>query len=107
MKSRKHIRHASPLIRWILLSTVLIVPFLVLTWEYFSTGLATDTSGIIYVIIGLFTYGIAHSYRNALWITRERSAFTRMEKTRDAHNEKSDLVSTFKKGVDALEQVRR
>ena len=103
MKSRKHVSHASPLIRWILLSTVLIVPFLVLTWEYFSTGLATDTSGIIYVIIGLFTYGIAHSYRNALWITRERSAFARMEKTRDAHNEKSDLVSTFKKGVDALE----
>ena len=99
MKSKKRVSHASPLIRWILLSTVLIVPFLVLTGEYFSTGLATDTSGIIYVIIGLFMYGIAHSYRNALWITRERNAFTRMEKTRDAHNDESDLVSTFKKGA--------
>ena len=65
MRSKKRVSQASPLIRWILLSTVLIVPFLILTGEYFSTGLATDTSGIIYVIIGLFTYGIAHSFRNA------------------------------------------
>tara|TARA_X000000368_G_scaffold415727_1_gene408070 strand:- start:1049 stop:2167 length:1119 start_codon:yes stop_codon:yes gene_type:complete len=99
----KRTSKVSPFIRWILLSTALIVPFVVLTWEYFSTGLATDTSGIIYVILGLFAYGIAHSFRNALWITRERAAFVRMEKIKEAHNDNSDLVSIFKKGVDALE----
>ncbi|MFL2781284.1 MAG: MotA/TolQ/ExbB proton channel family protein [Rhodospirillales bacterium] len=103
MNSMKRTSQVSPFIRWILLSTALIVPFVVLTWEYFSTGLATDTSGIIYVILGLFAYGIAHSFRNALWITRERAAFVRMEKIKEAHNDNSDLVSIFKKGVDALE----
>mgnify|MGYP001236934949 CR=1 FL=1 len=103
MNSMKRTSKVSPFIRWILLSTALIVPFVVLTWEYFSTGLATDTSGIIYVILGLFAYGIAHSFRNALWITRERAAFVRMEKIKEAHNDNSDLVSIFKKGVDALE----
>lgn len=103
MNSMKRTSQVSPFIRWILLTTALIVPFVVLTWEYFSTGLATDTSGIIYVILGLFAYGIAHSFRNALWITRERAAFVRMEKIKEAHNDNSDLVSIFKKGVDALE----
>ena len=46
---------------------------------------------------------IAHSFRNALWITREKEMHSREWRRQEIHeSNESDLVLTFKKGADAL-----
>ena len=48
---------------------------LIVTWDYVIYGFMLDRSGVSYLIIILFLFGLFHSFRNALEVNRElRSA---------------------------------
>ena len=94
----------SPLSRWVILCLVLLVPFLIITWEYFTRGFTADTSGVTYVIIGLFTFGFFSSMRNALWIAKEGKCLREINQSRIPYKDKGALHRLFYEANYALEK---
>lgn len=68
-----------PMASWIIWAGGLLTVFLILTWQFFVTGVMTDKSGISQVIIALFVLGLIQSFRAAAELDREWGVFRKIK----------------------------
>ena len=97
-------KKASPFFRWLILCLALLIPFLIITWEYFQRGLSSDTSGITYVIFAIFIFGFLSSVFNSARISKESYELKKIAKNRSFDANKDGVHELFKQAKLAIDQ---
>ena len=72
-----------PIVRWLFLSITLLGSFLFVTWDYFSKGLAEDSSQVSSLILILFIIGMIQSLRVSILNTYELKQLKKLTDSRD------------------------
>ena len=94
-----------PLLRWSLLCVLILGAFLIVTWDYVIYGFMLDRSGVSYLIIILFLFGLFHSFRNALEVNRELRVLKRLEKVRALESTmKGEVADLFRHSLELIGQ---
>ena len=94
-----------PLLRWSLLCVIILGAFLIVTWDYVIYGFMLDRSGVSYLIIILFLFGLFHSLRNALEVNRELRVLRRLEKVRALESTmKGEVADLFRHSLELIGQ---
>ncbi|MBT8045573.1 MAG: MotA/TolQ/ExbB proton channel family protein, partial [Pontiella sp.] len=95
----------SPIKTWIFWSILVIVAFLLITWDHFVQGFTQDSSKITWLIMGFFLYGFGTSFMVALKLQAEFNSIRRMEEDhRVGDANASDIAALFDS---AMERIRR
>ena len=97
-------KKASPFFRWLILCLALLIPFLIITWEYFQRGLSSDTSEITYVIFAIFIFGFLSSVFNSARISKESYELKQIAKNRSVDANKDGVHGLFKQAKVAIDQ---
>tara|TARA_S200000501_G_scaffold89510_1_gene82600 strand:- start:364 stop:1515 length:1152 start_codon:yes stop_codon:yes gene_type:complete len=97
-------KRLSPFFRWLLLCLALLIPFLILTWEYFQRGFSSDASGITYVIFVIFILGFLSSIMISKKISKETNELKEIGKNHHFDIKKSGVHALFRQAKTAIDQ---
>lgn len=101
-------RGTMPIKTWISWSIIALGAFLFLTWNYFVTGLTSDSSHISHLLLFFFGFGFLSSLRAAIYLQREfngLSGFDGPDKRKG--KSRSDIACLFTKAREHIEAGER
>jgi len=93
-----------PIVRWLFLSIILLGSFLFVTWDYFSKGLAEDSSQVSSLILILFIIGMIQSLRVSILNTYELKQLKKLTESRDPTHIKGSMKSVFENSLKLIDQ---
>ena len=94
----------TPLFRWLVVCTALLVPFLLISWKYIQGALGADESGITYIIFIIFLYGFISSIWISIYIGKEYQELKKIRDSRNINKEKKGVHKLFGQACSSIEE---